>query len=204
MAENPCPILIVSAAGDEHRDKVFEALGAGALDVVRTPVLGAKESNNQLLPRLTAWTTGSAPSIFPRNCPRFRPSPGPPRRPGAAWWPSALRRADRWPSSRSRRPAGRFPGGGDRHSASRLPVPVRLAEWLDQHSRLPVRLAREGERPVAGTILIAGSADHLILTEAGTLDYTSEPSEIAYRPSVDVFFPKRGEKTGAERRSGFY
>src|ERR1700719_2132030 len=39
MAQNPCPILIVTATLDGHSAQVFEALGAGALDVVQTPVL---------------------------------------------------------------------------------------------------------------------------------------------------------------------
>src|SRR3984893_12399259 len=37
MAQSPCAILVVTATVDEHFAKVFEALGAGALDVVQTP-----------------------------------------------------------------------------------------------------------------------------------------------------------------------
>ena len=39
MAQTPCGILVVTASVDGHSAKVFEALGAGALDVVQTPVL---------------------------------------------------------------------------------------------------------------------------------------------------------------------
>src|SRR5690348_14864993 len=39
MAGTPCAIVIVTANVDENSSKVFEAMGAGALDAVNTPVL---------------------------------------------------------------------------------------------------------------------------------------------------------------------
>jgi two-component system response regulator WspF len=60
--------------------------------------------------------------------------------------------------------------------------------WLNGHTELPVRAARPGDRFEAGTVLVCGRGDHLILTPGATLDYTVEPSALAYRPSVDVFF----------------
>src|SRR5580765_6901021 len=39
MARTPCAILVVTATVEGHTAKVFEALGAGALDAVQTPVL---------------------------------------------------------------------------------------------------------------------------------------------------------------------
>jgi len=40
MAVCPCPILIVTASVGANFGKVYEALGAGGLDAVRTPTLG--------------------------------------------------------------------------------------------------------------------------------------------------------------------
>jgi two-component system, chemotaxis family, response regulator WspF len=40
MAESPCPILIVTATVGGRLNKVFEAMGHGALDAVNTPTLG--------------------------------------------------------------------------------------------------------------------------------------------------------------------
>src|SRR5580693_3339028 len=40
MNGTPCPILIVTSAIEAHSAKVFQALGAGALDAVQTPLLG--------------------------------------------------------------------------------------------------------------------------------------------------------------------
>ena len=42
MAQSPCPILVVTATIEGNTSKVFEAMGAGALDVVQTPILGLR------------------------------------------------------------------------------------------------------------------------------------------------------------------
>src|SRR6478752_5333140 len=45
MAKTPCAIVIVTASVEDYTAKVFEAMGAGALDAVNTPVLeGASDS----------------------------------------------------------------------------------------------------------------------------------------------------------------
>ena len=41
MANTPCAILVITATIQGNGAKVFEAMGAGALDAVNTPVLGA-------------------------------------------------------------------------------------------------------------------------------------------------------------------
>ncbi len=66
-----------------------------------------------------------------------------------------------------------------------------MAEWLGSACGLPVRLAREGEPPQAGTVLLAGTNHHIRLLQNlqnGTLAYTAEPVNEIYRPSIDVFF----------------
>ena len=40
MKNTPCPILIVTSAIETNSAKVFQALGAGALDAVQAPLLG--------------------------------------------------------------------------------------------------------------------------------------------------------------------
>ena len=76
-----------------------------------------------------------------------------------------------------------------------------MAEWLDRESALPVRVAREGDRPAAGSVLLAGTSDHLALKTIDRLGYTAEPIDYVYRPSVDVFFQSvsrmwRGDAVG--------
>lgn len=63
-----------------------------------------------------------------------------------------------------------------------------MADWLGHQCVLPVRVAAEGDRPAGGEVLIAATSDHLVLKSYDRLGYTSEPRELVYRPSVDVFF----------------
>ena len=39
MKRTPCPIIVVTASIDHNLDRVYEALGAGALDVTLTPTI---------------------------------------------------------------------------------------------------------------------------------------------------------------------
>ena len=63
-----------------------------------------------------------------------------------------------------------------------------VAEWLRRSTALDVRVARDGDRPTPGTVLVAGGNDHLIFKGSGRLGYTPEPHDRVYRPSIDVFF----------------
>ena len=61
-------------------------------------------------------------------------------------------------------------------------------QWLAARCRLPVRTARNGDTPAAGTVLVAASNDHLELAPDLGLRYTATPMDYPYRPSVDVLF----------------
>lgn len=63
-----------------------------------------------------------------------------------------------------------------------------MAEWLHNHSALPVRVASEGDRPTTGSVLLAATDDHLVLKAAERLGYSPDPRDYVYRPSVDAFF----------------
>ncbi|MFM7052758.1 MAG: chemotaxis-specific protein-glutamate methyltransferase CheB [Planctomycetota bacterium] len=62
------------------------------------------------------------------------------------------------------------------------------ADWLRVRTGHAVRLARAGDLPTAGEVLVAGEDRHLVLTPAGTLAYREEPADLAHRPSVDELF----------------
>jgi chemotaxis response regulator CheB len=63
-----------------------------------------------------------------------------------------------------------------------------MADWLGEHSRLPVRIVVEGDRPEPGAVLLAATNDHMVLTSPDRLGYTPIPRDYPYRPSIDVFF----------------
>jgi two-component system response regulator WspF len=63
-----------------------------------------------------------------------------------------------------------------------------LATWLFGETGHRVEVAGADDAPAQGRILLAGTADHMIVNGAGRLRYTPDPREMVYRPSVDVFF----------------
>jgi len=189
MAATPCPILIVTASVDDNAGRVFEAMGCGALDAVDTPALGSSDvaaAAAPLLAKIAAVGRLTAGAHRPAAAPA-RPQEGYISRRAlvaigaSAGGPAAL--AALFGSLPADFPAAvvvvqhvdqRFAPG--------------MAEWLAQQSSLAVRLAREGDRPMPGTALIAGSDDHLVLATGERLGYVAEPLEAVYRPSIDVFF----------------
>jgi len=192
MAQTPCPILLVTATFEGHSAKVFEALGAGALDAVQTPILGrsgqaegAAELKFKIdtIGRLVSGDNGtkhpgrldeeSRPSSVGNHC---LVAIG-----ASAGGPAAL---------------ATILSGLPRDFSAAIViiqhvdvqfVPL-MANWLNERSALPVRVARHGDRPQVGTALMAGTRDHLVVLNSQSLGYTPEPDDCWYRPSVDVFF----------------
>ncbi|SHK05973.1 two-component system, chemotaxis family, response regulator WspF [Roseomonas rosea] len=195
MAETPCAILLVTASVDANVSRVFEAMGHGALDAVDTPHLGLGDPREGAAPLLRKITAIG----------RLVREPG-----GAA---AALRPAGAAPGLRQPLVAIGASAGGPAALATLLrglpadfPAPVvviqhvdeRFAEgmaaWLAEQAPMPVRLAREGDALRPGTVLLAGSEDHLLLKAAAQLGYAAEPRDYVYRPSVDVFFHSVAER----------
>lgn len=195
MAASPCPILLVTASVEQNSAMVFEAMGAGALDAVNTPMLGLSgegEGRDILLDKIRVigilnHTSTMKPSVVASR-------------------PHIPAEAVVLPNSGQLLVIGSSSGGPQalasilRELPADFPAPIvivqhvdvqfvaGLADWLDQQCALNVRLARAGERPIAGTALLAGRNDHLVLTNNGELAYTPEPVQMPYRPSVDVFW----------------
>jgi two-component system response regulator WspF len=191
MACNPCPIVVVTASVMEHSAKVFEAMGAGALDAVNTPVLespGAAKGANALLTKIE-----SVRKIVGLDEPRKPPlatvasAPAPPHLQSlvaigaSAGGPGALAKV------LAALPAD-FPAAIVVVQHVDPQFAQGLATWLDYQTPLQVRLAQEGDHPKPGTVLLAGREEHLVLANPRWLTYTSQPLDCPYRPSIDVFF----------------
>ena len=193
MALTPCPILVVTGAVTTNSAKVFEALGQGALDAIQTPVLigaGAKASVSALKFKIDRIGRGAMEGkktpYSDRNAPD-EPRPG-------------LIASDRLvaigASAGGPAALARILGGLPRDFPAAIViiqhvdaqfVPL-MADWLNQTSAIPVRIARQGDQPEANSALIAGTNDHLVFLSPHALGYTPEPRECHYRPSIDVFF----------------
>lgn len=187
MARTPCAILLVSAYTGTQTGKIFEAMGAGALDVVAPPTTHALPTEFLMkIETMDRYIGGGA---------RTRAS-APTRRP-AAETPARSESLVAIGSSAGGPPALAELLGG---LAADFPAPVvivqhldekfapGLAEWLNDQTQLTVRLAQPGDTPQPGTVLVAGKGDHLAFVGPKALGYTADPVDYAYRPSVDVFF----------------
>jgi two-component system response regulator WspF len=185
MSSTPCPILIVTATLERNSAKVFEALGAGAIDAIDAPVLAPSQKAGKALllkieriGRLVSRSENLLVDVVPtaERAASKLVAIG-----ASAGGPAALAEV------LSALPQV-FPPAVVIVQHIDAQFMTGLAEWLNAHSKLPVSLAREGESLSSGTVLVAGRGDHLIFKGANELGYSAEPAENANRPSVDVFF----------------
>ncbi|MBC2657661.1 chemotaxis response regulator protein-glutamate methylesterase [Pseudomonas sp. MSSRFD41] len=189
MAESPCAIVIVTVDRQQNVHRVFEAMGHGALDVVDTPALGAGNAQQAAAPLLRkilniGWLIGQSGS-------RVRSAPHPLRNGVARRSLVAIGSSAGGPAALEVLLKGLpkdFPAAIVLVQHVDQVFAAGMAEWLSSASGLPVRLAREGEPPLSGTVLLAGTNHHIRLLKNGTLAYTAEPVNEIYRPSIDVFF----------------
>ena len=189
MAASPCAILVVTATVEGTTTRVFDALGAGALDAVNTPAL-AGEGANVLLAKIDTLERLIGDDVAPTAL-THAPFPGVVAATGAHPWLIAIGASAGGPAAvaellkdfRSDTPAAfvviQHLDDSFAHG---------LAEWLGGQISLPVHLVRDGDTPKPGVVLLPGRDDHLVLTARGTLMYRREPVDYVYRPSVDEFF----------------
>lgn len=191
MAEAPRPILVVTASVSQAIDKVYQAMGYGALDAVDAPVLdgeGPLAADAALLRKIA--TIGKLTGKLPSGVLEGRPPPG--RAWGCIGEPLVL--------------LGASTGGpfAVAEILSALPesweVPIILVQhvdrdfasgmssWLTDFTGRRVDLIAEGDRPARGKVLMAATSDHLRFDAGGQLHYGPEPTSACYRPSIDVFF----------------
>ncbi|MCY1174574.1 Chemotaxis response regulator protein-glutamate methylesterase [compost metagenome] len=202
MASTPCAIVIVTVDRKQNVHRVFEAMGHGALDVVDTPALGggnAREAAAPLLRKIfnIGWLIGQRPPALSTLDAPVRDLA---QRNGlvaigsSAGGPAALEVLLRGlPKD--------FPAAIVLVQHVDQVFAAGMAQWLASASGLSVRLAREGEPPQKGEVLLAGTNHHIRLLSNGTLAYTAEPVDEIYRPSIDVFFQSvaqhwRGDAVG--------
>jgi len=189
MSQSPCPILVVTATVDGNAAKVFEAMGHGALDAINTPIMGddavAQKSRDALLKKIDTiaklglLSSGTASSKHARPIAAVHVPPlvviG-----SSTGGPKALAELLSF-----------LPAGLEAVVVVVQHVDMEfssgLTDWLDAQTPLKINLAREGAWPETGNVYVAGTNDHLILTEDLRFSYTPEPRNNPYRPSVDTF-----------------
>ncbi len=190
MSQFPCPILVVTPTVDGNAAKVFEAMGHGALDAINTPAMGndplARSSREALLKKIEMIRRLGG---LPHKAPVSRPAGqiGKEQVPPLIVIGSSTGGPKALAEVLSKLPADLAAAiVVVQHVDGAFSAP--LADWLNQQTPLKVRLAPEGGRPVKGTVYVAGTGEHLVLTRDLMFSYTKEPRNSNYRPSVDIFF----------------
>ncbi len=193
MAQNPCAILLVTANAITQPGKVFEAMSAGALDVVAPPVQAGTPTEFLAKIETLGRLVGAEAKL--KTFANGKEKAG--GRVAANGSKTAASRLVAIGSSAGGPAAlavvlGALPAKFDASVVIVQHLDEKfadgLASWLNDLSPLPVRLARVGDTPQPGVVLLAGTEDHLVFAGPTTLNYTAHPTECAYRPSVDVFF----------------
>ena len=188
MRECPCPILVVTASVGGNAGKVFEAMGAGALDAAATPTLaGGGSGARELLEKIEfirRLVGASAPG------PAAPPAPAAPLSAGlppilalgaSTGGPAALCAVLRGLS----RPAP-FAVLVVQHLDAQFAE--GFAAWLAAESRQPAVSAAEGDRVEAGRVYVAARGEHLLMGADRRLHYRAAEADECFCPSIDRLF----------------
>lgn len=189
MKHSPCAILLVTSSVDSNASKVFEAMGAGALDAINTPVIG--NDNIELIDNSLLNKIKMIGKLITHN--HNNPIVN-------------ITTATKDCTNIPLVVIGASTGGPTalvetlKNIPKNFPASFIIVQhvdkefisgfinWLNDQLTLPVRMAVSGDKIEAGTILVSDSAKHLILSKDNILRYTNEPVEYPYIPSVNVFF----------------
>ncbi len=227
MAYCPTPILIVSASTNRGElFKTYEALAAGALDVLDKPLGNELDeawerklvSTVKLISRIKVITHPRA-RLGPMGLPPGGRAPAEAAPPGAALAVPATERQALPRGGRVRAVAVGVSTGGPaaliellRGLPHGFPLPILLvihigklfapafAEWLDGQSPVRVAYAADGDPLPSfgeGRVLMASPDSHLVLQD-GKLRLTRGPERHSCRPSVDVLFASLAQELGAD------
>lgn len=195
MAENPTPILVLSANREEV--KGFRALSLGALDLQEKPPLDELEKfAGTLGNRLRLLAT--VPVIrHPRGLREAAPAATPKPRAGvrlvalgaSLGGPRALTQI-----LRDLPPDFPAPVAVVQHMADGFTT--AFTRWLGQEIRLKVREAEDGMRLEPGTVYVAPSDRHLRI-QGNRVVLGDDATQHGFRPSVSILFRSAAESYGA-------
>jgi two-component system response regulator WspF len=192
MQSTPCPILVVTSTVSGNSAKVFDSMSAGALDAVATPVIGKKGESakgDELLNKI--YRIGKLTGSLDKKTSLSVSLPAKPKVHLEGIDLVLLGCSTGGPKILIEILSA-FPKN---FSASVIIIQHMdeqftpgLVDWMDSQLKMQVKVARNGDIPEPGKILIACTDGHLIMTPQLTLKYSKEPKDNYYHPSVDVFF----------------
>ncbi len=183
MEQTPTTVIVISKSVKNHPAKVFEAMSVGALDAFTEPADDNQESIQELkskiqnIHKLHKSISRKQPiekCQIKKDIPLIAIG-------ASTGGPAALIKV-----------LTRLPEKPDaviviiQHMDNQFSQ--GLVKWLDEQTKIKIEMASPKQIPKPGIAYLAGTNDHLILTKDGRFDYTADPKEYPYRPSIDVFF----------------
>lgn len=208
MSEHPTPIVVIAGSVEDESLKIsMNALRAGALTVVEKPVGLTSAGFDEIAEtiRTQLYIMSQVPVVRQRSF-AWRPKASPPA-PRQDWERNASRPSIMGIAASTGGPPalakvlGALPAD--------FPVPILLvqhmgapfmegfASWLDGLMPLEVRIARDQEIPLAGTVYVAPGDRHLLLSPAGTLQISAAPALGSQRPSATLLFQSMARTVGS-------
>ena len=204
MEEIPCPIVIISGSVNraEH-ERSFDALSAGALSVVEKPTVNTSpDVIRRLLTHIRLMSEVKVVRRWPRRHDNGDLTVGVSATAVASsTWVQMIGIA--------------ASTGGPRaltHVLSQLPaefpIPILIvqhvtvgfgegfATWLNGQTPLSVRVARHGDEPRPGQVLVAPDDAHMVINNMGLIALRHDPPQHGVRPSADYLFQSLADVYG--------
>lgn len=189
MRETPCPILVVTATVTGNAAKVFEALGAGALDAIDTPNMNSPDGIEKLCRRIQHIKRISKVESATKQSTNTTQADA---ASGNTSAPLAL--------------VGSSTGGPQALCIllKSLPKPLPFAmvivqhvdadfmpgmvSWLAKETSHDVRLAQSGTPPSIGVVWMAAGPQHLVFDRNGNFASRAVTDDELHHPSVNTLF----------------
>jgi two-component system chemotaxis response regulator CheB len=210
MADFPTPILVVSSADRQELFSTYNALAAGAVDVLEKPRGDASDagwgrrlcSAVRMVSRIRVITHPRARLDGRGFTPPPSSTPAPPPASSEALRVVGVGASTGGPGAITELLRGLSPGFRPpvlcvQHIAASEPFAVAFSDWLADHSGRRVSYAVDGTpvSSLAGRVVLAPPDRHLYVRD-GTLRLSDGPARHSCRPAVDVLFESIASEYG--------
>ena len=206
MAEHPTPVVICSTLTEKGAETTMQALAAGAVTIVTKPKVGLKQFLEDAAGDITQAVKAAARANVANLLPTHASvSPPPKLNADAVIAPSTHAMSK---TTEHIVAIGTSTGGTQALEAILRPLPhtapgivivqhmpekftASFAERLNGLCQINVKEARQNDRVLPGTALIAPGGKHMMLKRSGAyyhVDIIDGPLVNRHRPSVDVLF----------------
>ncbi|GMG83743.1 chemotaxis response regulator protein-glutamate methylesterase [Paralimibaculum aggregatum] len=208
MAQRPVPVIVCSSLVGEGTRTMFDALEAGAVEIIRKPAVSTRQFLEESAIRIQDAVRAAARARVSLRRPRAAPPPGDPAPPRGTAMARTTQTVVAIGASTGGTEALRFllesmpPFCPPIVIVQHMPAGFTraFAERLDLGTRITVKEAAHGDSVLRGQALIAPGNRHMVLKRSGATYFVQiedGPLVSRHRPSVDVLFRSVARAAGA-------